>query len=148
MMICKSHLRFAIASIAVLATLVSVGGSVALAQDRATAVAVEDKEIRTAFVGHEAHTPGGAAVGVGPYEFRSDGSYFRQQDLVSAPVGRRYVIANGRICIGPGPGAPAGATANECYKVLRDGSQYFMQYTAGGIAPFAVTLHPIVEPAK
>jgi hypothetical protein len=155
MMICKLHLRFAVASIAVLATLVAIGGSVALAQGKdqqdadlrriestAKATPVEDKDIRTAFVGHEAHPPPPWPVSFGPYEFRADGTYFRQQDLASA-MGR-YVIANGRICIGAEEGAPA----NECYKVLRDGSQYFLQNAAGRGAPFPVTLHPITEPAK
>jgi hypothetical protein len=158
MMICKWHLRLTVASIVVLAAFAAIGGSVALAQDKdrqgatdadqrrngsvAKAIPVEDKDIRAAFVGHEAHPPQPWPVSFGPYEFRSDGTYFRQQDLASA-MGR-YVIADGRICIRPAEGA----FADECYKVLRDGSQYFLQDAAGRGAPFPVTLHPISDPAN
>jgi hypothetical protein len=154
-MICKSHLRLTVASIALLATFAAIAGCPALAQDKdqqdadlrrigsaANAVPVEDRDIRTAFVGHEAHPPQPWPVSFGPYEFRSDGTYFRQQDLASA-MGR-YVIADGRICIRPAEGA----FADECYKVLRDGSQYFLQDAAGRGAPFPVTLHPISDPAN
>jgi hypothetical protein len=122
--------------ILIVAAALVVAGSAAAEQ-----VAVDDNEIRTAFVGHEAHPPKPWPVSFGPYEFRADGTYFRQQDLAS--FHGRYVIANGRICISPSDGA-----GNECYKVLRDGSQYFMQDAAGQAAPFPVTLQPITETAK
>ena len=129
------HMRIAAACVAAL--IAATEGSAAMAQSP-----VSDDDIRAAFVGHEAHPPLPWPVSFGPYEFHSDGSYFRQQDLASAAG--RYVIANGRICIGPGESDPK----NECYKVLRDGSQYFLQYDDGRAQPFPVTLHPIAGPAK
>jgi hypothetical protein len=123
-------------------TLIIAAALAIAASAAAELVAVEDNEIRTVFVGHEAHPPKPWPVSFGPYEFRADGTYFRQQDLAS--FHGRYVIANGRICIGPSDGAPA----NECYKVLRDGSQYLLQDAAGRAGPFPVTLQPITEQNK
>jgi hypothetical protein len=145
------HIR--IAATLVAALIAAMEGSAAMAQ-----TPVSDDDIRAAFVGHEAHPPLPWPVSFGPYEFHSDGSYFRQQDLASAAG--RYLIANGRICIGLGdtdPKAEPDPKADpskkpdpnkQCYKVLRDGSQYFLQYDDGRAQPFPVTLHPIANPAN
>jgi hypothetical protein len=100
---------------------------------------VSDDEIRAAFVGHEAHPPQPWPVSFGPYEFRADGTYFRQQDIAS--FYGRYVINDGQICISDAQGGPA----PQCYKVLRNGSQYYLQYTGAPGAPFEITLHPIPQ---
>src|SRR5689334_921022 len=102
----KTHLRWM--TLAVLGSLSCIGaqardGQTATDADLrrvwsiADAVAVPDDEIRAAFVGHEAHPPEPWPVSVGPYEFRADGTYFRQQDLASSYG--HYAIKDGRICI-------------------------------------------------
>jgi hypothetical protein len=108
----------------------------------AAEVVVDDNEIRAAFVGREALPPQPWPVNFGPYEFHSDGTFFRQQDLASASG--HYVIANGRICIERSERAPA----TECYRVFREGAQYFLQHDSGGAAPFPITLRPIAGTAK
>jgi hypothetical protein len=143
-----SHLRCA--AIAVFGALLLLG---AHARDRQVAndaapprvwliadpAPVSDDEIRAAFVGHEAHPPQPWPVSFGPYEFRADGSYFRQQDLASSYG--HYAIKDGLICISDAPDGPA----NQCYKVLRNGTQYYLQYTGATGAPFEITLHPIPQ---
>jgi hypothetical protein len=58
---------------------------------------VSDEEIRNAFSGKAACSPGELPVGVGPHEFRPNGDYVRRRDLASAHG--RYEISNGRICV-------------------------------------------------
>jgi hypothetical protein len=77
-----------------------------------------DDDIRAAFAGKAACPPQPWAVGVGPFEFRPDGAYFRAQDLASAHG--RYAIAGGKICVTlTGSDKP-----DFCLAVLKDAGGY------------------------
>jgi hypothetical protein len=98
---------------------------------------VPDAEIRAHFVG-QAAVPDALPVGYGAYEFRADGSFHRQQDIVS--LFGRYVVTDGKICVEPAASDPHGERF--CLAVLRHGDQYFLRAEPDGAA-FAVTLHPL-----
>ncbi len=80
-----------------------------------------DDDIRAAFVGKAACPPEPWPVGLGPFEFRIGGEYFRAQDIASAHG--RYTIANGKICVTlVGSDQP-----NFCLAVLKDGERYLFR---------------------
>src|SRR5258708_8740467 len=76
MLVGTFHVRIAAALIAAL--IAATAGSAAMAQ-----TPVSDDDVRTAFVGHEAHPPLPWPVTFGPYEFPFVGNYFPQPDLTS-----------------------------------------------------------------
>ncbi len=105
---------------------------------------VPDGEIREVFVGKAACPPKPWPVGFGPYEFRADGVFFRQQDLAS--LSGRYAISGGRICVTfSGPAPP-----DFCLDVLKDKTQYFFRHNGAPVpdappAPFPVTPCPLPD---
>jgi hypothetical protein len=76
-------------------------------------------------------------VSFGPYEFKADGTYHRQQDIASA-IGR-YTIANGRICMtfeGPWP-------SNFCLEVLKTGDHYVFRHHSSATGATALPDQPV-----
>ena len=111
----------------------------------APAVAVKDEDIRAAFAGKAACPPQPWAVSTGPWEFRTNGEYFRAQDLASAHG--RYVIQDGKICV-----TLAGSDkADFCLAVLKREDEYLFRLDDSAAAasrrpPVPVTPCPLPAP--
>jgi hypothetical protein len=100
-----------------------------------------DDDIRATFVGKAACPPQPWPVGVGPHEFRADGTYARSRDLATAHG--RYTIADGRICIT----LADSSKPDFCLAVLKDGPGY--TFRLDDAPPRASTHSPVpVEPCS
>lgn len=130
-----------VVSPAVMSLTVRAGAADALP---AAPLIADDDDIRAAFAGKAACPPEPWPVGVGPFEFHPDGTFFRAQDIASAHG--RYAIAGGKICVTlTGSDKP-----DFCLAVLRDAGGYsFRQDESAALASghTAVRVIPCELPA-
>jgi hypothetical protein len=101
--------------------LLAAGFAAAGIADARAQTAVGADEIRSTFVGKAACPPKPWGVSFGPYEFRADGHFFRQQDRAS--LTGYYSIADGKICIRFTDTVPV----KFCLHVLKQDNQYFFR---------------------